>query len=341
MVTARLMLLDRLAADMEGERHKNKPSHVQAKMQTRSASPSNEKDGKMYESTFRKLYKYFLDWKSTSSEVLSSSSPNNTHHTPAPSQTTLFPAKIRTLVSKPKSFEYLSPIKSEKMGVSNSKEPFACPILSGKTPTLPLELQIQIIRNLTWSEQVRLAAVCKTWRSIIIEWIVPQDFRSPTGNTVLGPHIVNPILEKLQCELGSSVLSAENMVTENGESLLDQPLCYPPTTHLVIRVSDLRTDGLEPAVDDCINIFSNRCCDRNVRIRDALTAMDKFYRQVNEDRVIGDYKSWRSWKFLLETNRWWRRGYVGLCGKWEWRDGRYLIFFVEKIEGAWERDFTN
>ncbi|TGJ68345.1 hypothetical protein EYR41_007400 [Orbilia oligospora] len=340
MATARVLLLDRLAADMEGERQRYHSSPAQAKMQTRDVISSNEKDGKTYESTFRRLYKYFLDWKS-SSEVFSSPSHHHHHHPSPSSFTTLFPSKIRTLVSKQKSSEYLFSDKSEKMGTPSSKEDPTISKSSGEIPHLPLEIQIQILQNLTWKEQVRLASVCKTWRSVIIDWIVPQDFRSPTGNTVLGPHIVNPLLEQLRCELGSSVLSAETMVTEKGESILDQPLCYPSTTHLILRVSDLRTDGLEPAVDDCINVFSNRCCDRNVRIRDALTAMDKFYRQVNEYRVIGDYKSWRSWKFLLETNRWWRRGFVGLCGKWEWKDGRYLIFFVEKIEGAWERDFTN
>ncbi|KAK6522195.1 hypothetical protein TWF281_002762 [Arthrobotrys megalospora] len=334
MATARVMLLDRLSANMEGERHRYQSSRAQANMQTRGVSPNNEKGNRSDESTFRKLYKYFLDWKA-SSEVLSSS------HSPTPSFTNFFPSKIRTLVSKQKSSEHLSSNKAEKMGVPNSKEASTSSASYGKTPNLPLELQIQILQNLTWNEQVRLASVCKTWRSVIIDWVVPQNFRSPTGNTVLGPHIINPVLEQLRCELGSSVLTAENLVTDKGESFLDQPLCYPPTTHLVIRVSDLRTDGLEPAVDDCINVFSNRCCDRNIRIRDVLTAMDKFYRQVNEDRVIGDYKSWRSWKFLLETNRWWRRGFVGLCGKWEWKDGRYLIFLVEKIEGAWERDFTN
>ncbi|KAK6330822.1 hypothetical protein TWF718_003020 [Orbilia javanica] len=337
MATARVLLLDRLAADMEGERHRYHSSVAQANRQTRDAIPNNEKGIRTYESTFRKLYKYFLDWKS-SSEVLS---PPNHHHPSPSSFTTLFPSKIRSLVSKQKSSEHLFSDKSEKMGVLSSKDDSASSISSGEIPHLPLELQIQILQNLTWKEQVRLASVCQTWRSVIINWVVPQNFRSPTGNTVLGPHIVNPLLEQLRCELGSSVLSVENMVTETGELILDQPLCYPPTTHLTIRVSDLRTDGLEPAVDDCINVFSNRCCDRNIRIRDALTAMDKFYRQINEDRVIGDYKSWKSWKFLLETNRWWRRGFVGLCGRWQWKDGRYLIFFAEKVEGAWERDFTD
>lgn len=277
---------------MEGERHRYHSSPVQSNMQTGDVISNNEKDGKTYEYTFRKLYKYFLEWKS-SSEALSSPPP---HHHPSPSSfTTLFPSKIRTLVSKQKSSEYLFSDKSEKMGVPNSKDDSTSSTSSGKAPHLPLELQIQILQNLTWKEQVRLASVCKTWRSVIIDWFVPQNFRSPTGNTVLGPHIVNPLLEQLRCELGSSTLSAENMVTEKGEPILDQPLCYPPTTHLTIRVSDLRTDGIEPSVDDCINVFSNRCCDSNVRIRDALTAMDKFYRQVNEDRVIGDYKSWKSW----------------------------------------------
>ncbi|KAK6496256.1 hypothetical protein TWF481_002281 [Arthrobotrys musiformis] len=345
MATARVLLLDRLAADMEGGRHRYNnglsPGQANVNMQTRDVSAHGEKPGKNYDSTFRKLYKYFLDWKSSSENLNSSSSSSSQHHPSPSSFTTLFPSKIRSLVSKQKSSEYLSFNPSEKMGVQNSREEEALPS-SGKTPPIiPLELQIQILKNLTWKEQVRLASVCKTWRSVIIDWVVPQNFRSPTGNTVLGPHIINPILEGLRCELGSSVLSAENVVTANGETILDQPLCYPPTTHLIIKVSDLRTDGLEPAVDDSINVFSNRCCDPHVRIRDALTAMDKFYRQVNEDRVIGDYKSWKSWKFLLETNRWWRRGYVGLCGKWEWKDGRYLIFLAEKIEGAWERDFTN
>ncbi|KAF3923741.1 hypothetical protein ABW20_dc0108285 [Dactylellina cionopaga] len=230
------------------------------------------------------------------------------------------------------------------MGVATSKEDLT-PTLQNdsKVPCLPLEIHIQILQNLDWKEQVRLASVCRTWRSIVIDWILPQPFRSPSGNTILGPNVLNPLLEEIRnIELGSLIAQTENLYTTKGEAVLDQPLCFPASTHMVIRVSDFRTDGHEPAVDERIQVFSTRCCDRYIRIRDVLVAMDKFYRQVNEDRVIGDYKSWRSWKFLLETNRWWRRGYVGICGKWEWRDGgKWLCFYAQKVEGAWEKDFKN
>ncbi|EPS42598.1 hypothetical protein H072_3375 [Dactylellina haptotyla CBS 200.50] len=337
MAATKVVLLNRLAADIQRERHSEyQASQTHARPQARDSNTNGnpEKGGQKYESNMRRLYKYFSEWKTQSG----SSSPQQ------PPSFSIFSGKIRTLVKRTKSTDSVVSVNNEKgkMGVALSTEEINTSTAEGKTPYLPLELQIQILKNLTWKEQVRLASVCRTWRSVVIDWVVPQNFRSLSGDTVLGPYVINPLLEEVRCELGSSVLAAESLYTGNGESVLDQPLCFPPSSHILVKISDLRNDSLEPAVDETIHVFSTRCCDRYIRIRDVLAAMDKFYRQVNEDRVIGDYKSWRSWKFLLETNRWWRRGYVGLCGKWEWRDGgRTLCFFAEKVEGAWENDFKN
>ncbi|KAF3901804.1 hypothetical protein AA313_de0205922 [Arthrobotrys entomopaga] len=339
MAATRVMLLDRLAVDMgtERQRHSASQTQTQPEIATSTANGNSGQSEHKYESSLRRLFKILSEWKTQLQANTTSSIPQAPHIS--------LSEKLRTLVKKSKSMESVISASNEKqkMGIAPSKESVASSSSSGsKTPWLPLELQIQILKNLTWKEQVKMAAVCPTWRAVILEWIVPQDFRSLSGNTVLGPYIINPLLEEIHCEVGSSVMAAESLYTRNGESVLNQPLCFPPATHLLIRVSDLRDDGLEPAVDDGIHVFSTRCCDRYIQICDLLSAMDKFYRQVNEDRVIGDYKSWRSWKFLLETNRWWRRGYVGLCGKWEWTEGgRTLCFLAKKVNGAWEKDFKN
>ncbi|KAF3911587.1 hypothetical protein ABW21_db0208159 [Orbilia brochopaga] len=350
MTVTRALLLDRLAGEMEyqiqrkyhaARAHRRAPASSQAGRPNASSEKGVETHDNKYESGLRRLYKYLSEWKfqpSTSSSTSSSSSSSNINRNlNQPS----FLENTNSLVSMNKDEAAISEVEKlvAAMGIAQSTE---YPQVDGKTPCLPLELHIQILQSLSWREQVRLAAVCPTWRSIITEWIVPQEFRSKTGDTLLGPHVVNPLFGQLHCELGSALSQSENFYTPAGESVLDQPFCYPPATHLVIRISDLRADGLDPAVDDSITVFTTRCCDRNIRIRDVLTAIDKFYRQVNEDRVIGDYKSWLSWKFLLETNRWWRRGYVGLCGRWEWRDGgKWLCLYAQKVDGAWENDFKN
>ncbi|KAJ6264070.1 hypothetical protein Dda_0211 [Drechslerella dactyloides] len=351
MAVTRALLLDRLAGDMEHQiQRKYHASRARmqgpASSQARGSNANSEKDAHnhKYESGLRRIYKYFSEWKTQPNMASSSSStPSSSSSSQISRNSNLvsFPEKIKHLVSE--NNEQAAALEKEKLApAATMAQPTESLPMDPNVPCLPLELHIQILQNLSWREQVRLASVSPTWRSIVTDWLVPLEFRSPTGDTILGPHIINPLFAQLDCELGFSVRQAEDLYTPAGEPVLDQPFCYPPATHLLVRVSDLRTDGLEPAIDDTISVFTTRCCDRNIRIRDVLAAMDKYYRQTNEDRIIKDYKSWHSWKFLLETNRWWRRGYVGLCGQWEWRDGGdWLCLYAQKVTGAWENDFKN
>jgi len=291
------------------------------KMQTHMDYTSKQEWLHKYEYNLKRAFKYLTQWKSHSGTL--HPTPNTLSNAPSKSESR------DKIVAKS---------QGEKMGVSHSTSTGAPDEQTGgKMPFLPLEVHIEILKHLGWNEQVRLAGVCKTWRSVIIEWIIPTEFIGL--DTKPSRYIINPLFSQLEFELGSSVLQCDMFLTDDGSLLIDQPLCWPPTTQLAVRVSDLRADGLEPGVDGVINVTTSRCCDRSLRIRDLLASLDRFYRQVNEDRAIVDESSWSSWKFKLQTNKWWRRGYLTLHGNWEWKDGgRYLCLYAKKVAVGWEFD---
>ncbi|KAF3934411.1 hypothetical protein ABW19_dt0203470 [Dactylella cylindrospora] len=294
------------------------------KTQTRPVSADKQEWVQKYEYNLKRVYKYLTQWKDQTGFF-------NQSHNPL----SFFPSSRSK--SKSKGRNSSATAQNEKMGVSQSTAKGRIYQGENGMPYLPLEVHIEILQYLDWREQVRLTRVCKTWRAVITEWVIPRSFR--TINPDLGPYIINPLFAQLECELGFGINQTGDIYTGDGTLLIDQPLCWPPANNLIVRISDLRTDGLQPGIDERINIVSNRCCDRNIRIRDLLATLDRFYRQVNEDRAITDEASWTTWKFRLETNRWWRRGYLLLHGKWEWRDGgRYLCLYAKKVEGAWEAD---